>query len=114
MSLKNKIVVITGAASPIGATVTRAMVAEGAHVILGDLMGKELAELAAAVGGAPHVVGDLGDEVVAKRLIDTAITAHGRIEVLVNNAGGGIILEKSSRFRRPSPPVFALIRYTNA
>lgn len=27
---------------------------------------------------------------------------------------GGIILEKSSRFRRPSPPVFALIRYTNA
>jgi len=91
MSLKNKIVVITGAASPIGATVARAMVAEGAHVILGDLMGKELAELAAEVGGAPYVVGDLGDEVVAKRLIDTAITTHKRIDVLVNNAGGGII-----------------------
>jgi 3-oxoacyl-[acyl-carrier protein] reductase len=44
------------------------------------------AEIEAAGGAASHVLGDIGDEADARRMVETAVGRHGRLDVLVNNA----------------------------
>ncbi|WP_198172510.1 SDR family oxidoreductase [Bradyrhizobium sp. AT1] len=88
--------IVTGAARGIGLAIAERLAADGAELVLSDLDGDVLAQACDKVGGASgrrpvSVVGDLSDQEVSKRLIDTAIKAFGAVHVLVNNAGGGII-----------------------
>jgi 2,3-dihydroxy-2,3-dihydro-p-cumate dehydrogenase len=88
------VAVVTGAASPIGQAVARRLAARGARLVLGDLAAEQLAKFAAELGGdTVHLTGDLSKEAAAAELIGQAKRKFGRVDVLVNNAGGGIIRE---------------------
>jgi len=75
--LKDKIVLITGAAGAIGKAVTEAASAEGARAITSDLPGRQ---------GATHTL-DVTEELDWLRVISDIGRTHGRIDGLVNAAG---------------------------
>jgi 2,3-dihydroxy-2,3-dihydro-p-cumate dehydrogenase len=83
--------VITGAASPIGSAIARRLHAAGVRLMLGDLDEAHLNDLAGELLGSRTLVGDLSDEVTARRMISTAHDAFGSVDILINNAGGGVI-----------------------
>ncbi len=90
MSLENKVVVVTGAGFPngIGAGVARCFANEKAKVVLTDLEGAPIEETVAAMPG--DVSGQLADAASQEEmgnLAEKVIAQHGRIDVLVNNAG---------------------------
>lgn len=90
-NVANKIVVITGASSGLGAEAARHLAALGATVVLGarreDRI-KALAEKITSEGGkALAVETDVTDRASVQNLIDTAVKTYGRIDVLLNNAG---------------------------
>jgi NAD(P)-dependent dehydrogenase (short-subunit alcohol dehydrogenase family) len=87
--LKGKVAVVTGAASGIGAETARRMAAEGAAVVLGDLNERGLERVAAETGGIA-VRTDVTQEDQVRALVDAALTGHGRIDVLHNNAVGNL------------------------
>jgi len=94
MSRDPAVVVITGAASPIGQAIARRFAARGARLVLGDLAAEQLAKFAQELGDeAVQLTGDLSKEAVAAELIAQAQRKFGRVDVLVNNACGGIIRE---------------------
>ena len=93
--LEGKAVVVTAAAGTgIGSATARRCLEEGALVVVSDHHERRLAETAeqledAAGGRPPSVVCDVTREVDVARLIETAITELGRVDVMVNNAGLG-------------------------
>jgi 3alpha(or 20beta)-hydroxysteroid dehydrogenase len=86
--LDGKVALVTGGARGMGAAHVRRLVAEGARVVLGDVLEEEGAQVAAELGDAarfvPMDVTRPGDWQAA---VDTATTAFGGLGVLVNNAG---------------------------
>ena len=82
--LEGKVAVVTGAARGIGRATLEVFLAEGAQVVATDLDGTTLAEVE---GDVMTVVGDVSDEDDARAMIDAAVSAYGRIDVLVANAG---------------------------
>lgn len=89
-------VVLTGAASGIGAVIARHFADAGAHLVLSDIDEERLSRVAgeiAATGRDRPIVkaGDLSQEATAGRVIKAAIETFGALDVLINNAGGGII-----------------------
>jgi NAD(P)-dependent dehydrogenase (short-subunit alcohol dehydrogenase family) len=86
LGLKDRIAVVTGASRGIGLAITRALVAEGAHVVAGAReTGEELEAL--VHGGAVEAVPvDLSTATGPADLVAVAL-AHGRLDVLVNNVG---------------------------
>ena len=84
--LEGKRVIVTGAARGIGADIAACFAAEGARLAVVDILGAEIAEVAASVGAVP-VSGDLRAPDGARTTIATAIDALDGVDVLVNNAG---------------------------
>ena len=82
--LRGKVAVITGAARGIGRATLEVFLAEGARVVATDLDATTLAEVD---GDAVTVVGDVSIEDDARAMIEAAVSAYGRIDVLVANAG---------------------------
>ncbi|HEX3893212.1 MAG TPA: SDR family NAD(P)-dependent oxidoreductase [Terracidiphilus sp.] len=92
MSLKGKIVFITGASAGIGAATALAFAAEGARLLLAARRASKLAEVAskALELGAPSVHSidlDVRDRRAVQQAIDDLPAAWGEIDILVNNAG---------------------------
>lgn len=90
-TIGNKIIVITGASSGLGAEAARYLAEQGATVVLGarrtDRI-KALADDIEAKGGkALAVETDVTDRASVQNLVDTAVQTYGRIDVLLNNAG---------------------------
>jgi NAD(P)-dependent dehydrogenase (short-subunit alcohol dehydrogenase family) len=83
LNLAGKVAVVTGAGKGIGMAVTRALVAEGAHVVAGSRATRTLDGLA----GVTPVAVDLAAPDGPAQLIRRAIDDHGQIDVLVNNVG---------------------------
>jgi short-subunit dehydrogenase len=93
MEIRNKVVLITGASSGIGAGAARRLAKEGAKVVLAarriELL-KELAEEITAKGGdALPLQVDVTDHAEIQQMINTTLDKYGRLDVLVNNAGLG-------------------------
>ncbi len=92
MSLKGKIIFITGASSGIGAATAMAFAAEGARLLLAARRAGKLAEVASAAmeRGAPSVHSinmDVRDHRAVQNAIDSLPAEWAEIDVLVNNAG---------------------------
>jgi 3-oxoacyl-[acyl-carrier protein] reductase len=91
--LKGKAVLITGASTGIGAAAARAFGANGARVAVHYNASKDKAESVAddvrnAGGEAVLVGGDVTRPGVPKKIVDETVAAFGRLDVLINNAGG--------------------------
>lgn len=90
-NIAGKVVVITGASSGLGEATARLLSAEGAIVVLGarraDRIQSLAKELTGRGGKALAVTTDVTDRDQVKKLVDAAVQAYGRIDVLLNNAG---------------------------
>ena len=84
---EGRVVVITGAASGMGAASARAFVERGAVVEAIDVNAEAAADIAGELGLDPPHVGDVGDSAFCNDAIGGIIDRHGRIDVLVNAAG---------------------------
>lgn len=89
--LDGQVALVTGAAGGIGGLASRVLAEAGAHVALADLDGGAadlMAEKLASEGLATSAYQvDVTDEQEVSQAIEAIIAAHGRIDVLINNAG---------------------------
>ncbi len=84
--LHGKVTIITGGAQGIGQACARRFAREGAHVVLADVADARGAALAKELG-AMYMHCDVGDKVDVDAMVQQTLAKHGRIDVLVNNAG---------------------------
>ena len=88
MRLQDKIAVITGAASGFGEGMAKRFAEEGAKVIVADLNAKGAERVAGEIGAAATAVtADVSLKGDIEAMIATAMERHGRIDIMVNNAG---------------------------
>jgi 3(or 17)beta-hydroxysteroid dehydrogenase len=91
MRLENKVALITGAASGMGASMARIFAGEGAKVVVADVLEAEgkavVADITRANGAAMFHRLDVSNEAEWKAAVDAALAAYGRLDILVNNAG---------------------------
>jgi 3alpha(or 20beta)-hydroxysteroid dehydrogenase len=86
--LDGKVALVTGGARGMGEAHVRRLVAEGARVVVGDVLAEEGAQVAAELGDAARFVPmDVTRPDDWRTAVETATTAFGELNVLVNNAG---------------------------
>jgi NAD(P)-dependent dehydrogenase (short-subunit alcohol dehydrogenase family) len=86
MELKDKVVVITGASSGLGASLAGALAKEGAKLVVSSNDENELKKVAVEIGAEPFVA-DVTAEDQIKALTDYAVQKFGKIDLWINNAG---------------------------
>ena len=84
--LRDRVVIVTGGAQGIGEACARRFAREGARVGVADVQDARGQALAAELG-ASYLHCDVGDKAQVDALVAQVMRAHGRIDVLVNNAG---------------------------
>jgi NAD(P)-dependent dehydrogenase (short-subunit alcohol dehydrogenase family) len=83
---QGRVIVVTGGAQGIGAACARRFAREGAQVVIADVL-REAGEATARDTGGRFIACDVGDKAQVDALVAQTLEAHGRIDVLVNNAG---------------------------
>ncbi|MBS7589097.1 SDR family oxidoreductase [Ancylobacter defluvii] len=88
-NIDGKVVVITGASSGLGEATARYLAARGARLVLGARRLDRLQALAREldIGAGAAVQTDVTDAGQVQHLVDAAVSAHGRVDVILNNAG---------------------------
>ena len=88
MNLRGAVALVTGGSEGIGKAIAKALKAEGSLV---TITGRRRNVLEGASGdlGVEAIHGDVGDEAHAKRAVAEVVARHGRLDLLVNNAGVG-------------------------
>ena len=97
--LDDKIAIVTGAGAGIGRAIAGKLAAEGATVVVTDLDEASATETAAALPGAVPLRVDVTDRDAVAAMVERVARDHGRIDVLVNNAGW----DKASPFLDSDP-----------
>ena len=91
MQFKNKVVVITGASSGIGRALTYEFASHGARIVMGARSEEKLQQIAADLKSRNTEVAyaptDVTQEADCRRLIETAVTRFGGVDILICNAG---------------------------
>ncbi len=90
--LKDKVAIVTGGSSGIGAGIARQLAADGAKVIVNYASGrsgadKVVTDIEAAGGKAVAVAADVTHQPEVETLVNSAIDTFGRLDIVVNNAG---------------------------
>ncbi|MEU1403168.1 SDR family oxidoreductase [Streptomyces sp. NPDC005728] len=85
---ESRVALVTGSSSGIGAAVARRLATEGIRIVVNSARSATAGmELAAGLPEAVYVQGDVADPDDARRIVQGAIDAYGRLDILVNNAG---------------------------
>ncbi|MCP4908641.1 MAG: SDR family oxidoreductase [bacterium] len=85
--LDDRVAIVTGASRGVGSTIAETLVAAGAKVILTDILVEEGEKVTAELGEASAFAAlDVTSEEDWSRVVDEAVAAHGRVDILVNNA----------------------------
>jgi len=84
--LKDRVCIVTGGAQGIGEACARRFAREGARVVIADMADEPGQALASEIG-ALYLHCDVGDSAQVDAVVARSMQAHGRIDVLVNNAG---------------------------
>jgi 3-oxoacyl-[acyl-carrier protein] reductase len=95
--LQDQIAVVTGAGSGLGAAIARRLATEGAHVVVTDIQAGAAEVVAKEVDGEAAAF-DVADSAAFDAAIDGVVERHGRLDVLVNNAG--IVTDRPEVFER--------------
>jgi ketoreductase RED2 len=85
--LAGQVVLVTGSSSGIGAATAHHFAAQGATVVVNSATSVEAGRAVAAELGGTYVQADVSIGADCTRLVEEVMTAHGRLDVLVNNAG---------------------------
>lgn len=88
--LEGRVAIVTGAAQGIGLAVARRLLANGASVLLADIVEAQAKEAAEGLGAGDRAIGQRCDVMKAadhQAAVDAAIAKFGRLDILVNNAG---------------------------
>jgi 3-oxoacyl-[acyl-carrier protein] reductase len=90
--LTDKVAIVTGGARGIGGQIAMAFAAEGADVVIADVLDEVAAEpvlasIAESGRRALFVHTNVADEQQVRAMVDTAVAEFGRVDILVNNAG---------------------------
>ena len=90
MRVKDKVVIVTGAASGIGETTAQVFAEQGGKVVVADIDAaggeKNVATIKGKGGAAIFVQADVSKEADTKRIVDEAVKTFGKVNILVNNA----------------------------
>ncbi|MGZ5087821.1 MAG: SDR family oxidoreductase [Usitatibacter sp.] len=91
MRLKNKVAIVTGAGSGFGEAIARRFAEEGAQVVVNDIAAAGARRVATEIGAggdkAAAQVGDVSRDPDVAALVQAALDAFGRLDIVVNNAG---------------------------
>jgi NAD(P)-dependent dehydrogenase (short-subunit alcohol dehydrogenase family) len=85
--LEDKVAIVTGAAKGLGLAVAHALDAEGATVVVSDVDGDAAANAAASFDHGEAATCDVRDEAQVEALVNDTVERHGRLDVMVANAG---------------------------
>ena len=114
MKLKNKTVVVTGASSGMGRSITELFVKEGANVVAVARNKNKLDNLVASLkeenGNIIAYVGDISKKETNEKMINLAIEKFGKLDILINNAG---IMDDMSPIAEASDEKFKSVIKTN-
>ena len=88
LGLNDTSAIVCGASSGMGLAIARALAAEGSAVTMNARDPERLTQAAEGVDGAMTVAGDVRDGVTLERLVERTVAERGRLDIVVNNAGG--------------------------
>lgn len=92
MQLKNKVVIVTGAGAGIGEATARLFAQEGAKVVVADYNAEAAEAVAKDIGDSAKAVAvDVSLAEDCKKMVEFAVSEFGGLDVLVNNAGRGML-----------------------
>jgi NAD(P)-dependent dehydrogenase (short-subunit alcohol dehydrogenase family) len=101
MQFRPRTSIVTGGASGIGKAIAAELVARGCHVVIADVDGEAASRAADELGALVSAAEvDVTDPLAVAVLVDTVVTTHGGLDVMVNNAGiavGGLLEELDDR-----------------
>jgi glucose 1-dehydrogenase len=90
LKLKNKVALVTGAARGIGYAIAERFVAEGATVVIADVLEAE-GKVSAKALNAAFMACDVSKSADVNRVVEAIVAQHGAIDVLVNNAAISVV-----------------------
>ncbi len=88
MKLKDKVAIVTGAASGFGKGIAELYASEGAKVCVSDINGQGARDVANGIGErAIHVAADVSQQTDVANMVAETVSAFGGVDIMVNNAG---------------------------